>query len=108
MFGASCVAPLITVRADLHSHMRSTLIEWAIGAYFTVEKWPNSFLVADRIGKTWTRLAPHKEIIPLGAPGEFDSHTCYAAPPLLHPTDPNTTLLYYSGKRRTWCSHAYA
>jgi len=53
------------------------------------------------IGKTWTRLAPHKEIIPLGAPGEFDSHTCYAAPPILHPTDPKTTLLYYSGKRRT-------
>jgi hypothetical protein len=48
-------------------------------------------------GKTWTRLAPHKEIIPLGAAGKFDSHTCYAAPPMLHPGDPKTTLLYYSG-----------
>lgn len=48
-------------------------------------------------GKTWTRLAPHKEIIPLGAAGAFDSHTCYAAPPMLDPMDPKTTLLYYAG-----------
>ena len=48
-------------------------------------------------GKTWERLAPHKEFIPLGAGGTFDSHTCYAAPPILDPSDPATTLLYYAG-----------
>ena len=48
-------------------------------------------------GKTWERLAPHQQFIPLGDPGAFDSHTCYAAPPILDPTDPKTTLLYYAG-----------
>lgn len=125
-------------------------------------------------GKTWDRLAPHKQIIPLGAEGAsknsschffffcfcfrfcflfffrgrgsvfklgyrgqitphqcpvyhhtlslsvalycpiyadvcnsndvahiltqaFDSHTCYAAPPILDPFDPKTTFLYYAG-----------
>lgn len=48
-------------------------------------------------GKTWDRLAPHKQIIPLGAKGAFDSHTCYAAPPILDPFDPKTTFLYYAG-----------
>lgn len=75
------------------------------------------------IGKTWTRLAPHTDIIPLGTKGEFDSHTCkaadstdcahfscanlysklcnfagYAAPPILDPKNPKSTLLYYAGK----------
>lgn len=27
----------------------------------------------------------------------FDSHTCYAAPPILDPFDPKTTFLYYAG-----------
>eukprot|EP00927_Polykrikos_kofoidii_P053804 TRINITY_DN48359_c0_g1_i1.p1 TRINITY_DN48359_c0_g1~~TRINITY_DN48359_c0_g1_i1.p1 ORF type:complete len:537 (-),score=48.44 TRINITY_DN48359_c0_g1_i1:127-1737(-) len=48
-------------------------------------------------GKTWTRLAPHMQFIPLGDTGSFDSHTCYAAPPILDPKDPKTTLLYYAG-----------
>lgn len=50
-------------------------------------------------GLTWERLAPHKEFIPLGSNGTFDSHTCYAAPPILDPKDPTNTsvLLYYAG-----------
>ena len=48
-------------------------------------------------GQTWERLAPHKQIIPLGAVGQFDSHTCYAAPPLLDPHDSKKVRLYYAG-----------
>ena len=55
------------------------------------------FISFHSYGKTWTRLAPHQEIIPLGAAGAFDSHTCYAAPPMLDPMNPKTTLLYYAG-----------
>jgi hypothetical protein len=48
-------------------------------------------------GVTWTRVAPHKSIIPLGKAGTFDSRTCYAAPPIIDPTSADRTLLYYAG-----------
>jgi len=49
-------------------------------------------------GASWARVATaHTEIIPLGARDAFDSHTCYAAPPIAHPSDPAVTLLYYAG-----------
>ena len=48
-------------------------------------------------GVTWQRLAPHKQYIPLGDHGAFDSHTCYAAPPILDPNDDTKVMLYYAG-----------
>ena len=36
-------------------------------------------------GGNWTRLAPHRPFIPLGANGSYDTHTCYAAPPIANP-----------------------
>ena len=50
-------------------------------------------------GVSWERLAPHRQFIPLGSNGSFDSHTCYAAPPILDPADPtnSSVLLYYAG-----------
>eukprot|EP01048_Picozoa_sp_COSAG05_P000848 COSAG05_NODE_26_length_29797_cov_35.911139_11_plen_542_part_00 len=73
----------------------------AIGSFFETTN-PEGYVKCELCrstdyGKTFERLAPHKPIIPLGAKGQFDSHTCYAAPPILHPSDPKTTLLYYSG-----------
>ena len=48
-------------------------------------------------GKTWQRLAPHRNFIPPGPQNSFDSHTCYAAPAISDPTDPHTMLIYYAG-----------
>jgi len=48
-------------------------------------------------GVTWTRVAPHQSFIPLGKAGAFDSHTCYAANPLIDPRNESNTLFYYAG-----------
>jgi hypothetical protein len=48
-------------------------------------------------GATWERVAPHRQFIPLGRNGSFDSHTCYAAPPLIDPRNASNTLFYYAG-----------
>ena len=48
-------------------------------------------------GLTWERVAPHESFIPLGHAGAFDSHTCYAAPPLIDPRNASNTLFYYAG-----------
>jgi len=50
----------------------------------------------------WTRIAPNQQFIPLGEPGEFDSHTLYTAwsgeqLPLLNPTNASETMFYYAG-----------
>ena len=44
-------------------------------------------------------MAPHRQFIPLGSNGSFESHTCFAAPPILDPADPtnSSVLLYYAG-----------
>lgn len=56
-------------------------------------------------GMNWTRVAPDQQFIPLGAAGDFDSHTLYTAwsgeqLPTLNPSDAEETLFYYSGG--TW------
>lgn len=53
-------------------------------------------------GQNWTRIAPNQQFIPLGAPGQFDSHTVYTAwsgeqLPLLNPTNKAETMFYYAG-----------
>lgn len=48
-------------------------------------------------GETWSRVAPHQPIIPLGEAGAFDDHTCYAAPPISDPHNDTQLLLYYAG-----------
>ena len=53
-------------------------------------------------GRNWSRVAPGQQFIPLGAAGEFDSHTLYTAwsgeqLPLLDPDDSKSTLFYYAG-----------
>lgn len=48
-------------------------------------------------GRTWERLSPHRAFIPPGDRGSFDSHTCYAAPPIVDPADSSSALLYYAG-----------
>ena len=55
--------------------------------------------VSGDAGRSWTRVAPHQQLIPLGAPGAFDSRTCYAAPPIDAPPGSavaarGNTLLY--------------
>lgn len=46
-----------------------------------------------------TRIAPGQAYIPHGPPGSPDSHTTYAARPLLDPKDQSGSrlLLYYAG-----------
>eukprot|EP00039_Didymoeca_costata_P005899 m.85750 g.85750 ORF g.85750 m.85750 type:complete len:503 (-) comp13022_c0_seq1:21-1529(-) len=48
-------------------------------------------------GQTWTRVVPGQSFIPLGKSTDFDSHTCYAAPPILDPSNSSQTKLYYAG-----------
>ena len=55
-----------------------------------------------QFGLNWTRIAPNQQFIPLGEPGEFDSHTLYTAwsgeqLPLLNPTNASETMFYYAG-----------
>ena len=80
---------------------------WAPGTYFAIGSYYNTtdppgrvyceLLVSTDHGGNWTRLAPHAQFIPLGAPGAFDDHTCYAAPPIVDPANASRTLLYYAG-----------
>ena len=76
---------------------------WRPGLYFAVGSYYDQvspqgkvyceLIVSSNYGANWTRLAPHKQFIPLGngtngAPGSsnassWDSHTCYAANGLL-------------------------
>ena len=80
---------------------------WAAGTYFAIGSYYNTtdppgkvyceLLVSTDHGGNWTRLAPHAQFIPLGAPGDYDDHTCYAAPPIVDPGNASRTLLYYAG-----------
>ena len=58
-----------------------------IGSFFETTN-PEGYVVCELCrstdyGSTWERLAPHKPIIPPGAQGSFDSHTCCAQPAAL-------------------------
>lgn len=94
------------------------LPQWPAGQYYATamffaqdeqEGWVRCELLQTLdFGQNWTRLAPHKQFIPLGnaTRKEFDSHTLYTAwsgeqAPLLNPHSPNETLFYYAGKHTT-------
>lgn len=88
------------------------LPEWPVGQYLATvmyfsameaQGWVHCELIQSLdFGENWTRLAPNQPFIPLGAAGQFDSHTLYTAwtgkqGPLLNPKDENETLFYYAG-----------
>ncbi len=95
---------------ELYSLAPWRLPEWRVGLYMAIASYYNSSLPATEgyvrcrllsssdHGASWQPAgAPDAELIPLGSPGSFDDHTCYAAPPLRDPSDPGVTRLYYAG-----------
>jgi len=52
---------------------------------------------SETFGRNWTRLAPRQPFIPPGPAGTYDDHTCYSARPMLSPSNPAATMLYYAG-----------
>ena len=77
--------------ADYGASCKRPRYRWHLGCIL-----PRAPAISLRTGE---RLAPHRQFIPLGSNGTFDSHTCYAAPPILDPADPtnSSVLLYYAG-----------
>ncbi len=88
------------------------LPQWPKGQYlatamFFAQDEPEGWVRCELIqtldfGQNWTRIAPNQQFIPLGAPGQFDSHTLYTAwsgeqLPLLDPGNKGQTMFFYAG-----------
>ena len=88
------------------------LPQWPKGQYlatamFFAQDEPEGWVKCELIqtldfGQNWTRIAPNQQFIPLGAPGQFDSHTLYTAwsgeqLPLLDPANKGATMFFYAG-----------
>ena len=99
---------------DMYSMVPFRSASWPPGLYFAVGSYYDQvspggqvyceLVVSSNHGANWTRLAPHKQFIPLGKAGAFDSNTCFASNGLLQElaqseaADPAQVVhFYYAG-----------